>query len=188
MKARLLAAVVVLVPVFPSVVAAVHAACASGPAAGCTQTDAHQSSLRFAETVSDPDTIFTWLWKHGPQTAVADFGDPPSGTAYVLCLYDQSARPQPVYAAPANEQAWRAFATGFIYVVRGPHPLRRLVLRAGNEGKTSLFAHGNDETVNAVLPFTAPVRVQLQASNGRCWESTFPTPLRSDAHQFIATD
>jgi hypothetical protein len=38
----------------------------------------------------------------------------------------------------------------------------------------------------STLPFTAPVRVQLQADNGQCWEATYSTATRSNAPQFQA--
>jgi hypothetical protein len=61
-------------------------------------------------------------------------------------------------------------------------------LRAGIDGKAAIFAHGNADTVQTVLPFTTPVLVQLQASNGQCWETDFPTAARNDAHEFRAAD
>jgi len=171
-------------------VAPADADCTSAPLGGCKLPFvAHQSKLRFAETQSDADTIFTWRWNLGSATTVADFGDPGTSTNYVLCIYDDSARPQPVVADAADAPlGWRALFNGFSYLLRGNHPLRRLLLHAGDDGKAAILAHGDADTVERVLPFTAPVLVQLQASNGQCWETDFTAPARSDAGQFSSTD
>jgi len=189
MKTGLLVVAALVTSLVHSFVGHAEAGCASAPLAGCKLPfAAHQSTLRFAETVSDPDTIFSWLWRPGSRTTVAEFGDPLAGTDYVLCIYDHSARAQPVVADAAEPPGWKAIRNGFFYIVRGPHPLRRLVLRAGDDGKASIFAHGNSETVQSVLPFAIPVQVQLQASNGQCWATDFPTPTRNDAHEFRAVE
>jgi len=36
------------------------------------------------------------------------------------------------------------------------------------------------------LPLTPPVRVQMQASNGECWEATYSAPLKNDPSLFQA--
>jgi hypothetical protein len=36
------------------------------------------------------------------------------------------------------------------------------------------------------LPLTPPVRLQIQASTGTCWEAVFSTPITNDALQFKA--
>jgi hypothetical protein len=189
MKAGLLFVAALMIAPVPSFVAHAEAGCTLAPQAGCKLPFvAHQSTLRFAETQSDPDTIFTWRWRQGSQTTLGDFGDPLATTAYVLCLYDGSARAQPVVADAAEPQGWKALFNGFSYLVRGEHPLRKLVLRAGDDGHAKILGHGDTTTVQSVLPFTMPVLVQLQASNGQCWETDFATPARNDAHRFSATD
>jgi hypothetical protein len=189
MKTGLRFVAALMISGMPSFVAHAEAGCAPAPLVGCKLPfAAHQSTMRFAETVSDPDTIFSWLWRPGSRTTLAQFGDPLTGTDYVLCIYDHSVRAQPVVADVAEPQGWKAIHNGFFYIVRHPHPLRRLVLRAGEDGKASIFAHGNSETVLSVLPFTVPVLVQLQAGNGECWETDFSTPVRNDAREFRAAD
>jgi len=37
-----------------------------------------------------------------------------------------------------------------------------------------------------LLPLALPLRVQLQASNGECWEAVYSTSLENDAAGFRA--
>jgi hypothetical protein len=166
------------------------AACDPTPRAGCKLPAVpHKSSLTFFQTGGhDPDDVFTWRWKAGSQTSVADFGNPPA-TDYTFCIYDSSPRPQPVVADSAdNPSDWKTKRNGFSYLVRGEHPLRTARLHAGPDGKANVSAHGNADTTATLLPFVAPVIVQLQASNGQCWETDFAAPSRSNEVAFIAKD
>jgi hypothetical protein len=167
-----------------------HAACSDTPLAGCKQPFvAGQSTLTFFQTTgNDPDDIFTWRWLSGSATTLADFGAPPA-TEYAFCIYDQSRRPQPVIADLADDPTgWNATRGGFAYLLRGSHPLRTARLHAGVDGKAFIRVHGNADTVGPLLPFVAPVVAQLQASNGQCWETDFPTAIRSSAAAFGARD
>jgi len=38
------------------------------------------------------------------------------------------------------------------------------------------------------LPFALPVTVQLQASNGECWETEYATTKVNDGFKFITRD
>ncbi len=166
------------------------ATCSPAPRAGCKLPSVpHKSSLTVFQTGGhDPDDIFTWRWKAGSETSIADFGDPPA-TDYTFCIYDQSPRPQPVIADSADiPSAWKTLHGGFSYLVRGEHPLRTARLHAGPDGKANVSAHGNSDTTAQFLPFVAPVIVQFQASNGECWETDFAAPARSNEVAFMAKD
>src|SRR5262245_40763789 len=103
-------------------------ACTATPQAGCRLPFVpHKSSLSFKQTGhTDPDDIYTWRWRPGSATDLADFGDPLTTTDYALCFYDQSARPQPFIAnvAPAAT-GWRALAKGYKRYYPGTRPLRQ---------------------------------------------------------------
>lgn len=165
--------------------------CTPAPKVGCRLPFvAGKSSLMFKQTGrTDPDDIYTWRWRAGSATTLADFGSPLATTDYAMCFYDQSARPQPVVAdvAPAAT-GWRAHATGFKRFYRPTRALRQLLLHAGSDGKASILAHGDSDTVVQLLPFTAPLVVQLQASTGACWETTFTAPHRDTASRFGGQD
>lgn len=165
--------------------------CTAVPQADCRPPFApHKSTLVFTQTGrTDPDDIYTWRWQFGSQTDLTDFGDPLSATDYALCMYDQSVRPQPVVGNVALAAAgWTSVRGGFVRDYRPSRSLRRLVLRAGRDGKAKIIAHGDSDTVRDILPFVAPVLVQLQAGNGRCWQTSLPTPTRNDSRLFKATD
>jgi hypothetical protein len=166
-------------------------ACSATPLVGCrVPFTAHKSSLAFKQTGhTDPDDIYTWRWEAGSATTVADFGDPAGTTDYALCIYDQSARPQPVVddVAPAAT-GWKSILNGYKRYYPGTRSLRQLFLHAGVDGKAKILAHGDSNTVAHLLPFAAPVVVQLQASTGTCWETTLATPVRDDASRFGGKD
>jgi hypothetical protein len=189
MKACVAVASLVIASVALSVQSA-SAACSAAPREGCKVPFApHQSTFTFFQTSgNDPDDIFTWRWNAGSQTTVDDFGAPPT-TDYALCVYDQSPRVQPVIADDADDpNGWAAVRGGFVYLVRGSHPLRTARLHAGVDGKAQASAHGNVDTVAPLLPFVPPVTVQFQASNGQCWETDFAAPARDNSRAFIARD
>lgn len=191
LRRNLLVACAVLATLLLGDDTAARAACSAEPRAGCKQPfDAHKSTLVFTQTGrTDPDDIYTWKWLHGARTDVAEFGDPTTTTGYALCIYDASARVQPVVGnTVAAGGACKSVKGGYVCTDKGSRPLRRLVLKAGVDGKSRILAHGDSDTVQALLPFVAPVVVQLQADGGACWETALPAPKRNDAGLFKATD
>lgn len=185
---KLAAAVALLALVVPS---AIHAACTTAPREGCRQPVVpHKSPFAFKQTGrTDPDDIYTWIWQAGEGTSVEDFGSPLTTTDYVLCLYDQSDRAQPVVANEAlAATGWKAQKAGYSRVYNPSRPLRRLVLHAGGDGKARILAHGDSDTVRQILPFVPPVVVQLQANTGACWETVITDPTKNDAGRFAGKD
>lgn len=165
--------------------------CTTVPQPTCRQPfRAHKSSLAFKQTGNtDPDDIYTWRWQAGSATALADFGAPLTTTDYVLCIYDQSARPQPVVGNLALAgTGWQARQTGYKRYYPPSRPLRQILLHAGADGKAKILAHGDSDTIEQILPFVAPVVVQLQTSTGTCWETTLPSPSRNDGARFEGKD
>lgn len=180
-----------LVALSLSSASAVHAACSAVPRTDCrTPVVAHKSALAFKQTGrTDPDDIYTWTWQAGAATTVEDFGSPLSTTDYVLCFYDQSDRAQPVVENTAlAATGWKAQKTGYSRLYKPSRPLRRLVLKAGPDGKAHILAHGDSDTVRQILPFVAPLVVQLQANTGACWETVITEPTRNDAARFAGKD
>jgi hypothetical protein len=168
-----------------------YAGCATAPRAGCKQSVVPgKSSLTFTQTGrTDPDDVYTWKWLFGARTDVADFGSPMSTTGYALCIYDASVRSQPVVANTASAAiGWKSVTGGYTRNYRPNRPLRRLVLKAGADGKARIVAHGDSDTVRQILPFVAPVVVQMQSDEGDCWETTFAAPKRNDDGLFKGVD
>ena len=190
MSARLLAIVAAGLVSMGSGLASAHAGCTPAPRNDCTLPfTSHKSSLTYFQTGGhDPDDIYKWRWFHGSSTTMASFGTPPA-TAYDFCIYDASPRTQPVVAtAPDDPTGWSAIRTGFGYLERGEHAFRVARLHAGADDKANIQVHGNSDTVTQVLPFVAPVTVQLQAEGAGCWETDLSTASRSNATTFTARD
>jgi hypothetical protein len=169
------------------------AACTPTPAAGCKLPfKAGKSSLKFTQTgATDPDDIYTWRWNFGSHTDLfLDLGSPTTSTGYALCIYDASGRSQPVVgnAVPGGAN-WKPVKFGYLLdFPPSSQPLRRLLLKAGPDGKAHILAHGDSDTVAQILPFVAPVVVQLQNDDGICWETTLTTPTRDDDGSFRSKD
>lgn len=164
-----------------------EADCSPNPATGCRLvTGRHQNFILYYETrATNPDDVFTWAWRGGKDTQDSDFGNPMTTTSYSFCIYDASDRTQPVVGvSPQDPSSWHKLDNGFLYRVFGDQKLRKLILRAQNNGRGKVLAHGDSTTVTHLLPFTTPVVVQVQADNGNCWESDFASPLRNDKHVF----
>jgi hypothetical protein len=171
--------------------AAADTRCSAVPQAGCRQPFVpHKSVLAFKQTgATDPDDIYSWRWQSGSATDVADFGDPLGTTDYVLCIYDQSARPQPVVENLAlAATGWESVRGGFVRDYRPSRSIRRVSLRAGRDGKAKILVHGDSDTVRDILPFVAPVVVQMQTNGVGCWETSLTTPSRNDASRFQSKD
>ena len=67
-------------------------------------------------------------------------------------------------------------ARGFKYrdSYRTPEGLFGIKLKAGIPGKASIAVKASRQNVGLpTLPVALPLRVQLQASSGECWEATY---------------
>src|SRR5262249_10936374 len=143
---------------------------------------ARASRLRLHAGATGARDRLTWLWTRGAETTLADFGDPMSATDYRLCVYDHlAASPTLVLeaAVPAGgtctgNPCWRRRRAGlrFRSTDRAADGISRVDLRPGREGKAVIAVQGRGANLPfPALPLTVPVRVELQASNGSCWEA-----------------
>ena len=134
----------------------------------------------------------------GAATTVADFGDPTATTGYRLCAWDTTGGVPRLVASTGigagttcdGAACWRATRTGFRYKDRSAsvEGVRQLVLKAGSAGrsKIQLRAQGAGLALPS-LPFAQgpATTVQLRASNGTCFESSYGAPARrNDATEF----
>jgi hypothetical protein len=130
--------------------------------------------------------------------------DPASSeTRYELCVYDGSARPQPLQTALVKgggtcgaRPCWRALgATGYAYsrsaTIGVGDGITQVKLRSGADGRAQVTIKGKG--ANLVPPdpaLTPPVTVQLIARDGtasRCWQTTFASSVsRNDDERFKA--
>ncbi|HEY2772803.1 MAG TPA: Ig-like domain-containing protein, partial [Candidatus Binatia bacterium] len=171
--------------------------CSSGPRSDCRgSVAAGKGQLSLADEDDNSQDSLAWKWSAGEQTTIADFGDPANATSYELCVYDSTntAIAAVVYA-PADDcgskSCWRAAKTGYSYNHHvdssdGTTSSARLLLRAGDDGKAKITASATAGLLHiGGLPAKEPLVVQLRASGGNCWQSTFSAPAKaSDPHTF----
>jgi DNA-binding beta-propeller fold protein YncE len=171
--------------------------CDAAPLAGCRT--AGRGRLRL---LTGGGGQLVWSWAKGQATALNDLGDPRGGrTHYALCVYEGpgstlalralapaqgECRRQPFNADPS---CWRDKPTGFGYRddFTSPEGLYTMLLKSGAQDKASMKARARGAKLRLpAMPVTLPVRVQLQAANGECWETTHSTANANDATRFIA--
>ena len=60
-------------------------------------------------------------------------------------------------------------------------------LKAGRDDAAKITLRASGPNMNfPALPLGVPVRVQLQAANGECWETLYPTATVNDGARFIS--
>lgn len=160
--------------------------CAPRPLDGCRQsTKFSDVTLLLKEHVQDTRDELAWRWRRGDVTPVEAFGDPRVTEGYAFCMYEYpGAAPQllmqaetPAGAVCQGEPCWRKIDdSGFIYRDRRGtiDGMTRIELETGIAGRSSVIVRGSDaELPMPTLPLQLPVTVQLQATNGECWEARY---------------
>jgi hypothetical protein len=159
------------------------------PSSVCTTAprdavDCHQvtiplkSKLNLRNRLPDTGDTVTWKWVRGDEVTLGDLGDPLATDSYALCLYDASGFLMEAGVGPGGtcgpRPCWTSLGPdGFRYVdkkaVQGA--VRKLVLKPGEAGASKVIvkAKGHGIAMPA-LPLAPPVRAQLQATNGECWD------------------
>jgi hypothetical protein len=178
-------------------------ACAKVPRGGChLPALANRSQLQLKDKAGGEKDTLLWKWQKGEQTDIADFGSPLTTDAYALCLYDESgASPELIFEATApaggicgSRPCWKVSgSSGYAFKNKAatPQGLTQVQVKAGSAGKAKATVKGKGTLLTLPrLPLTPPIRVQLQAANGECWE-TLHTPAgvaKNDGAQFSAKD
>lgn len=180
--------------------------CPAVPRADClAPAEPGASTLKLIDSAKPGRDVLVWRYARGAATSAATLGDPTTSTAYVTCVYDASARPQPILAAllPAGNtwacprgDCWRATASGgFVYRDRvgTPDGVRTARLVPGDAGRTAITVQGLGSWFATAgpagapsLPIALPVRVQTMHADGACWEATFSTARASTARELRA--
>jgi len=168
--------------------------CDEIPLTGCAVTvQPGKAQLVLNDKSPDSRDGLLWKWVKGEQTDPGDFGNLMATDSLALCVYDESAEaPMLIFdaAIPANascssgsaeKPCWRGAgeqAGGYGQYkyrnrARTPDGIEQAVLKSGSDGKAKLIIKGKGENLDLpVLPLDLPVRVQLQAGTGSCWEAT----------------
>jgi hypothetical protein len=178
-------------------------ACSPTPLVGCkVPTLSGRSLVQWKNGSLDSSDKFLWKWNRGEATALAELGDPVDGLDdVILCAYDQSASPQPVFhtVAPAGgvcdgKPCWQTRGTTpgrkklkYRDKARRPDGLDKLDIKEGADGLAAIKAKGKTQfLVMPALPLTLPLVVQAQSATGTCWETTHTTSILNDSIQFKA--
>jgi hypothetical protein len=159
-----------------------------------------QARLLLTDKTPDNRDLLVWKWIKG-QTMATAFGDPLGKDGYTLCIYDESGDvPRALIGATApaggtcgTKPCWRPQSTkGFKYKnwQLTPDGLLTVFLRAGESDKAKIIVTGRGANLRMpALPLSLPLRVQLLAENGQCWEAEYaPAGVRrNNTKAFDAT-
>jgi len=159
--------------------------CIAAPRAGCLVPSApFKAKLTLKNRPEDARDGLTWKWLVGEETSTEDFGDPLSIDDYTLCVYDESdteaaillSATAPAGGACRKKPCWKLATSSPRYRDRDrtPDGLDLIVPRAGAVGKAKIIVKGKGENLRLpALPLSLPIRVQLHAGTGTCWEATY---------------
>jgi Tol biopolymer transport system component len=168
----------------------VAAGCAVDPRADCRMAGPNQSDLAIRHGADERRDLVTWRWRSGAASPHTAFGDPTASDGYALCVY-QGSVPQVAFGtevAPgglcegslrqrrASQPCWTANRSGFRYenLAATPLGLSRILLKSSGASRATIRVRGEGVNLPSVqLPLTTPILVQLQASNGECWQARF---------------
>jgi cysteine-rich repeat protein len=179
--------------------------CIAAPQTGCRiPTEPEKATLQIKNNASDLKDQVSWKWSKGEHTPVNAFGDPLATDDHALCIFDESApAPSLLFRAIADaggvcdgKPCWKTLGTppahkGYKFKdgELTPDGFDQLQLKAGVAGKVSISAKLRGVNLSSRpfgmpgLPVSLPLRVQLQSSNGQCWESTHSVAQKNDPAQ-----
>jgi hypothetical protein len=139
-----------------------------------------KSQLKIKNNADDNKDKFGWKWQQG-STTLSELGDPTAGTQYFVCIY----APGLVFdAIIPNGPPWvTAGSTGYKYkdVAGAAGGVTKMKVKEGMGGKAKILIKGKGMNLDDPLMLTQPVLVQLQASNGECWEHQFTSPEKENS-------
>lgn len=171
--------------------------CSLTPRDSCAT--AKKSSILLLDKEPDKKDKLVWSWLKGTASE-GDFGDPRATDDYVLCLYDESdvegaglvseilgATVEAGSTCGNNDKpCWKALGNpptskGFAYAnsAATPDGIARIRLKPGSADNAKVVVKAKGAALalpdenGTPLPIPLPGRVQLQASNGNCWEAAF---------------
>ncbi len=150
--------------------------CVAMPRTSCRPSTAPAKSVLQFDAGRVP--AFKWVWAKGRATTIAELGDPRAGATYALCVFDDSGvvfRARSRTGRCGKKACWkRPNASSFTYKdpERSPDGIDTILLKSGPDGRAKVSVTGKGPNVALpTLPLPLPLRVQLQADDGSCWES-----------------
>jgi hypothetical protein len=154
----------------------------------CRMSGCRKPTLEFKGRFQVRDKLGTrsdslnWKWVKGEETTLADFGNPLATDSYTLCVVDAfNDRHFDVTIPPGgvcnDRPCWKdGGEKGFTYTdkLASQGGIQKIVLKPGLQGTATVVVKGKGAGLNAPnLPLPLPLLVQLQSSNGTCWEAAF---------------
>jgi cysteine-rich repeat protein len=146
---------------------------------------AEKSKLKYRNDTTGVNDKLKWKWSKGAATDQVELADPTDATDYQFCVYDEASDDATLLfgaTVPASSTLWKEIGTkGFRYkdpaAARGG--IAKIVAKGGADGKSKILVRGSGAALSdptlPLTPNTTGIRVQLtNASNGICWESSFP--------------
>ena len=160
-------------------------ACESAPLTGCRRPFVSgKAQIQLAKKGGVKDFL-KWKWLKGDRTTFAEYGNPLTTTSYQACVYDQTGLRMeitiPAGGTCAGKPCWKQTGfTGYQYKDKDltPDGAQKLKLKEGGLGKAKIQLLGRGPNLHMPDPATLmqPVTVQLQDSNGLCWEAIYSSP------------
>lgn len=185
--------------------------CSPTPAACRATTVAGKALLHLQRPLECLRNRLLWKWLKGAETTLTDFGDPVTSDDYAVCIYDGRGlllEADVPSGCPGSLRCWREQRTFFQYRNKQsedlvqqypPDGLRKLVLKAGADGKASIVVHGKGcrlfhdgplASSDGIETLVSPLTIQLQRSGGAaCWGAvySFPPALEQSRDRFEDT-
>ncbi|MDG2305248.1 MAG: hypothetical protein P8R42_11455 [Candidatus Binatia bacterium] len=156
----------------------IDSGCSVAPMADCKQSVQRSGNMSLQSTGRARRKRLKWRFGRGQSGPRADLGDLTLRTHALLCVYDASARPQPLMelrTEPSSKWSQRGRIAG--YKDSNLENDGILVLKVGvdeTRDNTRILAAAKGARVPiADLPLTGPVTVQLQTSDAGCWSATY---------------
>ena len=178
--------------------------CAIGPRLGCLQATAPgKGNIRIRDRATSSKDALIWTLTKGEATSLADLGDPTTADGYTFCLFDQSGTASDLLFVAdlsaggtcGTPACWRSTATGYRYwdgSKPSPAGIRSALLKSGSAGRAKFIVKGKGDFLQERLlglpvpPLPAPLRAQLQAATGACWDTTFSATQQNGGGSFKA--
>lgn len=159
--------------------------CTQGPLTGCRKPFVPgKAAIQLSKNGGTKDTI-KWKWLKGERTSFADWGTPLTTTNYQVCIYDASGLrfeiTNPAGGTCGGKPCWKASGSkGYQYKDKDltPDGGYQLKLKEGALAKAQLqfTARGTSLAMPDLTTISQPLTVQIQNSNGLCWEAVYSGP------------
>ncbi|MBI3782288.1 MAG: Ig-like domain-containing protein [Deltaproteobacteria bacterium] len=153
--------------------------CPPTPQSGCRT--GQRASLWIKRDVAGKRDALRFSLTKGQSSALADFGNPMTSTAFALCVYDASGAVEAVRVPPGGmcgrKPCWKTTAgASYAYADRNAahDGITRILLHSSAAAASKLVVWGKGDGLPAPrLPLQGAVTAQVTATNGMCFEADF---------------